>query len=524
MLLGSQTPRLSLIPVGDDERGNAAVEFARMCGLTLYPWQEWLLREMCKVETVELEGEAVRRWAAREVVCSVARQNGKGEVLVARELAGIYRFGEKTILHTAHLMDTAIDAQKRLWEVIESNDDLLYWWEDDPKHSGTPHFHSSNGKESISFPNGAQVVFRTRSPKTGRGLSVDLLVFDECFHLPNEIYSAISKTVRAKTFAQTVFISTPVNSAEHMHGTVFSAKRWAALDGAKRTLFAEWSPADDDDPFSPETWAKANPSLVTSGAGAQLDDIEIEADAAKSSAVLLRTFLVETLGKGVWYPRDTDVQSCSTLIDLSRWQHLQDDLPDIPNKIGTAVFGIDIAVGGQYGSLVAAFQTAKGAHLTISPLTAFSSDTFVEELTRMVEKFDPIAVIMDPGSPAEPYVHLLDGAGVEPVLLSGAKVSSAFELLLRSIEERRVTHDGDVRFVEQWRNATMRGESSKYRSFNRFGEFPVTALNAAAFALWGLREFDELPAVDVTLKTNYSAPAPAVDPIADFVEAMEMNF
>ena len=117
-LLGVQTPRLSSIPDGDVARGDAAVAFARFCGLTLYPWQEDMLRDMCRTDDAGL-------WSAREVVAVIARQNGKGEVLVARELAGVYLFGEKSIFHSAHFMDTAIDAQKRLWEVIASVDELM---------------------------------------------------------------------------------------------------------------------------------------------------------------------------------------------------------------------------------------------------------------------------------------------------------------------------------------------------------------------------------------------------------------
>ena len=304
-LLGVQEPRLSSIPDGDAARGDAAVAFARFCGLTLYPWQEDLLRDMCRTDDAG-------NWAAREVVTVVARQNGKGEVLVARELAGVYLFGEKMIFHSAHFMDTAIDAQKRLWEVIASVDELMTWFEyadqspDGRVYDGVPRKTTGNGKESITFPNGAQILFRTRTKKTGRGLSVELLILDECFDLPNETFAALGKLVRAKERAQTVFISSPVNRLEHMHGAVFSAKRWAGIDGAKRVLFKEWSPAPDDDPFDPGVWAACNPSMVDEGPGAQVSDIEADANAAKNSEVLKEAFMVETLAAGNWVPRDGD--------------------------------------------------------------------------------------------------------------------------------------------------------------------------------------------------------------------------
>lgn len=295
-LLGVQTPRLSLIPEGDTQRGDAAVDFARWAGMTLYPWQEDFLRDLCRTDPAGV-------WAAREAVGVVARQNGKGEILVARELAGIYVFKEREIFHSAHFMDTAIDAQKRLWDIIESNEDLLYWWEDDEDTPGLPVIGKTNGKENITFPNGAIVYFRTRTKKTGRGLSVDLLVLDECYDLPRETHAALSKLTRAKERAQTIYISSPVNRLEHAHGAVFSAKRWAAIDQAERMLFKEWSPAEDDDPFVQATWARCNPSLVDSGIGAQLVDIQADAAAAKASEALRDQFMVETLAAGNWYPR-----------------------------------------------------------------------------------------------------------------------------------------------------------------------------------------------------------------------------
>ena len=107
MLLGVQKPRLFSTPVGDVERGIKAVEFCRWVGMTLFPWQEDLLRDLCRTTLTPRSWV----WSHRESVVVLARQNGKGEVLVARELVGVFLFGEKDLLHTAHFMDTAIDAR-----------------------------------------------------------------------------------------------------------------------------------------------------------------------------------------------------------------------------------------------------------------------------------------------------------------------------------------------------------------------------------------------------------------------------
>ena len=70
----------------------------------------------------------------------------------------------------------------------------MFWWADD--FDEFPKLIKSNGKDAIHFPNGAKIYFRTRTKKTGRGLSIDLLVFDECFDLPNEVYAAMAIRLR----------------------------------------------------------------------------------------------------------------------------------------------------------------------------------------------------------------------------------------------------------------------------------------------------------------------------------------
>lgn len=255
-LIGRQVPRLEVVPDGDATIADKAVEFCRAVGMTLYPWQEHFLRDML------LTGED-GTWASREVVSSVPRQNGKGEILVARELVGIYLLDEQRIMHSAHFLDTAIDAGERLFDLISMNPDLMGWWAD--QFSGEPKLIKSNGKDAIHFPNGAKIYFRTRTKKTGRGLSFDLVVFDECFDLPNEVYAAMDNTTKARPNAQKIFISSPVNRYEHSHGVVFSAKRWAAMDDAPGVMLKEWSPEEGADPFSREAWEQANPSLVEGG-------------------------------------------------------------------------------------------------------------------------------------------------------------------------------------------------------------------------------------------------------------------
>lgn len=476
-LIGCQTPRLASPVEGDTARGDKAVEFARWCGMTLFPWQEDLLRDMCRTREDGL-------WSYRESVVIVPRQNGKGEVLVARELAGVFLFGEKSILHTAHFLDTAVDARDRLWDFIENNDDLMFWWEGE--HDGTPWIVKTNGKEGIKFPNGAEIKFRTRTEKTGRGLSIDLLVFDECFNLPDQISSAISKTTRAKENAHTVYISSPVDQEAHFHGRVFSARRWAGIDHAEGVLFREWSADPDEvDPFSDEAMIMSNPSLVTSGFGASLLDLQADARAAKNSEVLFKSYVVESLGFGNWVPRDgTTVDEFVPIIDYEEWRKLQSPLP----SYSETCLSVDVTPDGAAASMVMGLQCDGFTYLALSPGQDFDRDVIADSTLRNAEAHDPVAIPLDPSGPCSTLVDVLRKRGMEPEVVTGGKVSQSYELLLTMIREKKIRHDGDDRWVEALRVAGERSKNGRFRSLDRYSG-DVTCLVAASLAVWGLVEF-----------------------------------
>lgn len=94
-LRGWQKPRVSSVPEYVSSAGTEAIELASSAGLHLDDWQQFALTSM-------LGERADGKWAAFETALIVARQNGKGSVLEARELAGLYLFGEQLILHSAH--------------------------------------------------------------------------------------------------------------------------------------------------------------------------------------------------------------------------------------------------------------------------------------------------------------------------------------------------------------------------------------------------------------------------------------
>lgn len=99
MLMGHQEPRILTGPKYESSPGREAVDLAAMCGLNLYPWQQLVLTESLGENMVN----GKKRWAAFEVGLVVPRQQGKGSILEARELFGLFlEPREKLILHSSH--------------------------------------------------------------------------------------------------------------------------------------------------------------------------------------------------------------------------------------------------------------------------------------------------------------------------------------------------------------------------------------------------------------------------------------
>src|SRR5436190_676323 len=183
-LLGAQEPRLLALPEGGvSSAGEEAVELARVAGLELDPWEEFVLARA-------LAERADGKWAAFEVGTVVPRQNGKGTILEARELAGLFLFDEGLLIHSAHEQATSSEHFRRLLNLIE----------------GVPEFDrrvlkapKGKGAEAIELRGGQRILFKTRTGGGGRGLTGDFVALDEAMILPVATTSALVPTMAARS-------------------------------------------------------------------------------------------------------------------------------------------------------------------------------------------------------------------------------------------------------------------------------------------------------------------------------------
>lgn len=226
----TQTPRSAVSSSGDD-----CIAWAESIGwneddghgfYVLDEWQKFCIRGI-------LSEDRAANLCALICLLLVPRQNGKNVVLEVIELYGLFVLDLKYILHSAHLTETSADHMNRLWEAIQSDDDLASRAKQTVAH----------GFEKIERTDArCRIRFRTRSKKVGRGGSPQMAVFDEALYLTDTHLSALLPSLSAQTMRadQPILIyasSAPVGESEVLHRV-----RKAILAGELPEAFmAEWS-------------------------------------------------------------------------------------------------------------------------------------------------------------------------------------------------------------------------------------------------------------------------------------------
>lgn len=305
----------------EKELGHYAIYLAQESGLLLDPWEEWYFLESLRIRED-------RKWAALECGLCVPRQNGKGSILEARELLGLYvddrKFpgvGTRLAVHTAHEAKTAHEGFERLCVLIEQTPKLRAQLKGRPRQS--------EGNEVIRLLNGRRLRFRTRTSSGGRGLSGDLLIFDEAMILMQTVHEAVWPIVTARQNPQIWYAGSAVDKNEPLmdeHGVVFSRIRKRGHNDDPDLLYAEWTLGEYENPdevppevaADPDTWAKTNPGL----------DVRLSRRiiTVEQRSLSPRGFARERLGVGDW----PDPDQSNRVIDEEKWRAAGIDGEDSP--------------------------------------------------------------------------------------------------------------------------------------------------------------------------------------------------
>lgn len=296
-------------------------------------WQEHIIKNIMATDDEGL-------WVHSKVGYSVPRRNGKGEILVIRELFGLLN-GEK-ILHTAHRTTTSHSAAVRLVKELDNRGYVEVQRPDkNAEYEKAYTFSKQFGLERIHILGGGQIDFRTRSGKGGLGEGFDLLVIDEAQEYQDDHESALKYVVSDSANPQTIMCGTPPTAVSS--GTVFVKYREKTLAGqSAHSYWCEWSVEDQHDFKDVEAWYETNPSL-----GLVLTERKIEDEANGD----ITDFNIQRLGLWLKY-------SLKSAITEKQWKALE--MLDKPTLKGAISLGIKCGKDSNNISLSVGCKTADG--------------------------------------------------------------------------------------------------------------------------------------------------------------------
>jgi hypothetical protein len=460
--LGVQEPRICWIPPYMSSAGGEAVELARMAGLHLDPWEEFTL---CHALGERPDG----KWAAFEVGVDVPRQNGKGAILEARELAGLFLLGERLIIHSAHQFDTSLEAFRRLLALIEDTPDFS---------RRVKRISRSHGEEGIELTNRQRIRFRTRTKGGGRGFTGDCLILDEAMILPESSHGALLPTLSARPNPQVWYTGSAVDQEVHEHGMVLARIRERGKRGEDASLmYVEWSadadsPDDLDEAFitDPQVWAQANPGLGIR--------ISTEHIAREQQSMDARTFAVERLGVGDWPdPNRVDKRG----LDPALWAALADADSVLEDPV---CFAFDVRPDRSTSSICAAGRRADGlAHVEVVDRRS-GTGWLPERLAELVEKHETIAVVCDKASPAASLVTKLANLGVEVEAVSASEHAQACGAIFDAVDQASFRHLDTPEMKAAVKGAIRRELGDAWAWSRKSSAVDISPLVAGTLALW----------------------------------------
>ncbi len=479
-LVGAQQPRVCLTPGGVvSSAAGEAFELALMAGLRLDPWQRFVLEHA-------LAERADGRWAAFEVGLVVGRQNGKGAILEARELAGLFLdVGDELIIHTAHQFNTSLEAFMRMEALLDSSEDLS---------RRVKSVDRSKGSEGFRMRNGKRLRYQARTGSSGRGFTADLIILDEAMDLPEATMAALMPTLSSVPNPQIWYTGSAVDQLTQLHGTTFSRVRAQGHAGENdRMAYFEWGMECENpdlltlaDLQQPENWAVANPAL-----GIRISEEYIQNELRSSMG--LRAFAVERLGVGDWPPIHAGL---SSVIGLDVWNSL---IEGRSRPSGAVCFALDVTPDRSWSSISAVGERDDGlAHIELVDRRR-GTGWVPERVVELMTKNQNIGtLVLDGRGPAASLVDEIQERGVEVLAASAADQASACGLFYDAVTEKTARHLGQPELEAAVRGGTSRPLGDAWAWSRKSSSVDISPLVSATLALWGLSHAAKPPQVLVS--------------------------
>jgi len=455
-IVGCQTPRLLVVPRGRvSTAAPEVIELADQVGLILDPWQRLCL-------DIILSEDVDGSMAALMAALIVPRQNGKGAVLEALELAWLYLWRTPVILHSAHLFKTAKEGFKRLvthirntpWlleqtaRIVAGNNEMSITLKPDP----------ANGETKETAP---RIEFVARSKGGGRGFSANRLVLDEAYDLPDLELDAAMPTLSAQEDCQIILTS----SAPMVDSITLRRIRDRIVAGDDDDLAGlEWSVDPNNyDPSSEQDYAKSNPGYNIR--------IKLRAIRNEFKNMSVSGFARERLGI-------PDEDSAAAAFDIASFSAAESDSAAPDTRV---VLALDASPNGADGAIYACDGRV------VEQVAVRTGISWCADLVIAASRKQRADVVIDPSGPAGALVPHLEPKLGKRLRLIGARdkaqACGAFDEALKAAT-LTVRRSAALRSaVESSRRKKAADELWTLR--RAAGGASIAPAYAAVFAFWG---------------------------------------
>lgn len=450
--IGAQRPQWEHRPaaVVSSAAAQEAVDLAELAGIHLDDWQSHVLE-------VALGERADGSWAAMEVAVIVPRQNGKNEILAARELAGIVLFKDDLIVHSAHRADTTLEQFRKMEQLAEELPDF---------RALVKRISRVNGHESIELRGGRRIRFVSRQRMPGRGFSGSVVVLDEAFDLDAKSMGAMIPTLSTRAMAQVWYASSPPHEDSIvLHGV---RRRGRAQEGSRLAYF-EWANERGVDPGDRDAQYAVNPALGVRISEDFLDAErelmrDIPAEFAREIMGVAEELLVE---EGMLFPTWLELADPGSKI-VSHHRIALDVSPDRR----WAAFG---AAGRRADKLfhVEAWEHRPGTN-------------WVLEVAQASWGLRRIPIIIQSGSPAAAFIDPLREKKVDVTVVTVADHAQALGQLMDACANGGLRHLGGASLNRAVQGATVRTNGDVDLLGRRTSRTDITPLVAVTLALGGV--------------------------------------
>lgn len=394
---------------GRETLGPRVTQISELLGKPFMPWQR-------QVVDVALEIDDAGLPAYHTVVLVVMRQNGKTEIMLPLMTQRATGWGTpQRILYTTQ---TSAKAREK-WEDIHCK----RLAESPLKDMFTTRLRLNS--EAMIWKNGSMWSPGAATAKTGgTGDTLNLGVIDEAWSRPDTRTELGMRPAMLTQPDRQLWVCSMVPGASRADGNESMYLRQKMRTGRRLVeqgvnsgvAYFEFAAEAGLDPGDPATWWSCMPAL-----GHTITERVIQDDYNTMEQV---DFCAEYLG---WWPQEN--RPTWQLVKETTWESLKDPTSEIVSGVS---LGVDIDPERRHAAIAACGKRADGDwHVEIIepggqvPMNTDTLDWLQPRLMELIDRQKPIAVVLDPKSPARSLMTPLTASGVTVEAPNGLEVAAA---------------------------------------------------------------------------------------------------